>query len=368
MELTSVVLEAFAFPGPVETVTAHPGGHINRSYRVVTGGPAGRHSYLVQGLNRTVFADAAAVMTNVQLVTDHIATLGPAADECLPAQRLITLVPTTGGCRWIETADRRVWRAFPFVPNTTVRTRATLPAEAWATGKAFGSFLRLVTTLPVAEIRETIPHFHDTRWHLAALENAAAADAASRLTRARAEFLACLAHRQLADELPLAGSDGIPRRIVHNDAKIGNVLLDETGSRALAVVDLDTLMPGSALNDAGDLLRSVASPTDEDEPDLASVRAEPAMVEAALAGWFAGAGEVLSGEERQAAVLAGCVITLEQAVRFLGDYLSGDLYYRVADPEQNLRRARNQLTLLRSLLAQRASLERIAASHISSTH
>ncbi len=360
MELTPAALRAFAFDGRVQAIAPQPGGHINRSYCVETAGAAGPRSYLLQQLNPRVFRDPAAVMSNIGAVTAHIATHRAGSSALLPAQRRLTLVPTTSG-NWFEAPDGTVWRAFPFIRGARVRTRAETPAHAEAAGLAFGAFLSWLSSYDGPALTDTIPHFHDTDRYFDGLERAAQKDAQQRLPYARAELRDCLGHRDLVASLPRAGDAGIPRRVVHNDAKLANVLLDAAGERPVAVIDLDTVMQGSALSDAGDLLRSLASPTEEDETELGRVRAEPEFVRAVLTGWVTGAAETLSATEREAAVLAGCVITLEQAVRFLTDYLVGDSYYGAADPEQNLRRTRTQLRLLDSLLAQRSAFERVAA-------
>lgn len=366
MELTPTELRQFAFGGTIRAIAPQPGGHINRSFRVETTGAAGLGIFLVQRVNTRVFRNPAALMANIAAITRHIAVLGPEATALLPAQHRIMLVPTTSGQQWLEAQDGSVWRAFPHIAGAT-HARAAQPSEARAAGQAFGAFLRLMDSYSGEALVQTIPHFHDTAWYFGELERVAAADPQGRFAGAESEFRICLAQRALASALPHPGIDGVRQRVVHNDAKIANVLFDREDGHPLAVIDLDTTMPGSAFADAGDLLRSMASPASEDEADLSKVRAEPALVEAVLEGWYEGAGEALSEAERSGAVLAGCVITLEQAVRFLADHLAGDTYYPITDPAHNLRRARTQLALLASMLTQRASLERRAARHTTPT-
>jgi Ser/Thr protein kinase RdoA (MazF antagonist) len=166
--------------------------------------------------------------------------------------------------------------------------------------------------------------------------------------------------RQLADVLPpLLRSGAVPSRIAHNDAKLSNVLFDERSDEPLCVVDLDTVMPGSALYDFGDLVRSVTSPTLEDEEDLSRVCVRVPMFEALARGYFKAAGAVLIPVERDLLAFAGRLITLEQAVRFLTDHLEGDRYYRIARPGHNLIRARTQLRLLESLTEREGELKEI---------
>lgn len=360
MELTPATVREFAFDGEPRAVTAEAGGHINRSFRVRCSTATGERQYLVQRLNPKVFPDGGAVMANISAVTNHVQTTSPGRRSCLPLQLELRLIPARSGTPWFTAADGAIWRAFPYLPGRAAEPGEISPAVAGSAGLAFGTFLALLSDYPGPPLLCTIPHFHDTAWYFDRLEDAARRDVASRTSRVAEELGLCRRHRALIRELPLAGAHGVPVRVTHNDAKVANVLLDAQAD-PLAVVDLDTVMPGSALADVGDLLRSLASPTAEDERDLAQVRAEPPLVLAALDGWFAGAGAALSDCERESAVLAGCVITLEQAVRFLTDYLQGDVYYTVMEPEQNLRRARTQLQLFRSLIAQRRELERGAS-------
>jgi hypothetical protein len=362
VELRPAEVRHFALDGVPVAVVPERGGHINRSFRVRCTSPGGERQYLVQRLNPRVFADGERVMANVSAVTAHVHASAPARRTHLPQQHELVLVPTRAGAPWFTASDGAIWRAFPWLAGTPACGRATTPAIAHATGRAFGTFLQLLSDYAGPPLACTITHFHDTARYFERLESAVAGDVAGRASRVVGELERCRRHRAVVDELPSAGQEGVPVRVIHNDAKAANVLLDAR-DRPLAVVDLDTVMPGSALSDVGDLLRSLASPTAEDEPDLSTVRAEPALVLAALAGWFAGAGTALSERERASAVLAGCVITLEQAVRFLTDYLTGDIYYAATDPEQNLRRTRTQLQLFDSLLVQRRELER-AAHHL----
>jgi aminoglycoside phosphotransferase (APT) family kinase protein len=158
---------------------------------------------------------------------------------------------------------------------------------------------------------------------------------------------------------PLLRSGVVPVRIAHNDAKLANVLLDERSGEPLCVVDLDTVMPGSALYDFGDLVRSVTSPSLEDEEDLSQVGVRVPLFEALARGYLEAVGAVLTSVERDQLVFAGRLITLEQAVRFLTDHLEGDRYYRIARPGHNLIRARTQLRLFESLTEREGELQEI---------
>ena len=347
----AAIAQRFRVEGSIAAVAPVPGGHINDSFRVDMHPERGAsRSYLLQRLNRRVFPRPELVMENVVRVARHLAQR---------SARYPALIAVRDGHEWITTSSGDVWRMFVFVPGASVRQRVHSPADARAAGQAFGEFLRLLAD-DVLPLHETLPGFHDTRARFAQLEAARSADVCHRVSDALPEFAAVQAERALADVLPpLLASGTVPMRVVHNDAKTGNVLLDEQTGAALCVIDLDTVMLGSALYDFGDLVRSATSPSAEDEEDLSRVGVRLDLFEALTQGYLEAAGAVLTGPERGLLAFAGRLITLEQAVRFLTDHLAGDRYYRIERPGHNLIRCRAQLALLRSLTRQAAVLERI---------
>jgi len=350
------VVELFTLAGKVLGIAPLPSGHINDSYRV----DAGSESYLLQRLNPQVFPDAGKVMDNVSRVTAHLTARLRAAGVVDWRRRTLALVPARTGADWVRDGAGAAWRLFGFISGTVVRERAESPADALAAGRSFGEFLRLLSDYHGAPLTETIPGFHDTAARFERLEQAVRKDARRRVAGARLEIELAMNQRRLADVLPpLLRSGAVPSRIAHNDAKLSNVLLDEPSGEPLCVVDLDTVMPGSALYDFGDLVRSAMSPTAEDEEDLSQVGVRVPMFEALVRGYLETAGTVLTPGERDLLVFAGRLITLEQAVRFLTDHLEGDRYYRIARPGHNLIRARTQLRLFESLTRREGELKEI---------
>ena len=322
------------------------GGHINDCHVVTCrggrGGGGGR--FFLQRLNPTVFPDRRRLMENVARVTEHV-------------RGELRLVPTREGATFCEDDRGDVWRLYHFIENTITRLEATSAADAELTARAFGAFQRSLAVLPGPRLHETIPGFHDTPRRVAALERAVECDAARRAAGARAEVARVRARRDLASILVQAAAGGaIPERIVHNDAKLANVLFDAASGAVRCVVDLDTVMPGLALFDFGDLVRTLATRAAEDERDLGRVRLEPELFAATAQGFLAATGDFLTGTERDLLVRAAQVIVYEQAVRFLTDHLEGDRYYRIARPGHNLDRCRVQLALLESLLEQESAL------------
>lgn len=346
------IAQRFQIEGSVAAVTPVPGGYINDSYRVRTRPDRGEttRSYLLQRLNPTVFRHPRLVMENVGRVTRHLVQ---------HSARYPALVPALGGADWISDSIGVVWRMFTFVEGAELRLRVHSLDDARAAGRAFGEFLRLVADL-TPPLHETFPGFHDTAARFDQLDVAVRIDARQRAREAQPEIAAVRAQRAYADRLPpLIASGALPIRTVHNDAKIANVLFDERSGEPVCVIDLDTVMPGSALFDFGDLVRSSTSLSSEDEADLTQVGVRVELFAALARGYLESAGRTLTGQERGLLGFAGRLITLEQAVRFLTDHLEGDRYYRIARPGHNLIRYRAQMALFRSLTEQAETLERI---------
>ena len=331
------------------------GGHINTTYRVTL--PGQPESWLLQRLNPVVFPDGLAVLRNMAAVTAHLARAAAARGED-PARTVLSLLPTAGGGPGHQAGDGAWWRLLRFIPGARAVEHATAPDQAFEAGRAFGRFHALMAGYAGAPLTETLPGFHDTAGRYDALTRAVAAAGDDRRAVTAQEVEFAVSRRHLATQLtaPLAGGV-LPGRIAHNDAKIANVLLELDSGRALAVVDLDTVMPGTPLFDVGDLIRSLTGTTPEDHPDPTDVELRPAFF-AALAEGFLGAG-ALGTAERARFVTAGLVITYEQGLRFLTDFLEGDRYYRTTRPGQNLDRARVQFALVRALEAHRPALEQL---------
>jgi aminoglycoside phosphotransferase (APT) family kinase protein len=356
----AAVLARFAVRGPLVSLEPHTSGLINYSWLARCESPAGPRRYLLQQINRHVFHHPEEVMENMARVTGHVARQlaregAPDADR-----RVLTLVPTREGRTHHRDEAGETWRLLPWLERTRPIEHATTQAEARETARAFGRFLAQLRDLPGPPLHETIVGFHDTPARLAAFARVVAADRVGRGDSCRAEIAALRERGPLAAALARPASRGhIPVRPTHNDAKIANVLFDEGTGEALCVIDLDTVMPGLSLHDFGDLARSGVSDSDEDERDLSRVAVRAAFFEALARGFVEGAGEALSPGERSLLVTGAEVIVYEQAVRFLGDYLDGDRYYRTTRPGHNLDRARNQIRLLEELEARGPELRRI---------
>lgn len=355
------VVGQFALPGEVVSFEALPGGHINASFRVCTKAAGAPQEFLLQQVNPRVFQDGAAVMRNVSLVTQYLARHARSIRGGEWRRYVLELIPTMAGDSWHPAKDGSVWRVYRYIGGARTYERVPSLRHAEAASRAFGLFLARMAEYDGPPLAATIPGFHDTAARFDALEHAAARDPMGRRAECAAELEQVLAGRPLSTVLPPLLADGsVPVRIVHNDAKLANVLFDAASDEPLCVIDLDTVMPGSALHDLGDLVRSMVTAAAEDEAEPSRVEADPAAFEAIVRGYSAGAGDALTRTERSLPVFAARLIVVEQAARFLSDHLEGDCYYRVDRPGHNLQRARAQIALFASLTAQEAALTRIA--------
>lgn len=340
----------FAIDGAVSRVEPHAGGHIHDSFVVTT--PARR--WFLQRMNTRVFQEPERVMDNIASVTEFLARAAP------PTGRALTTVQARNGGWLARNALGECWRMFEFLEGTVTRATAANAADAELTARAFGAFQRRLAAYDGPQLHVTIPRFHDTGRRLRAFERALQTDTHHRAAGAAEPAAFALARRALATTLSDAQARGdAVRRIAHNDAKIANILFDETSGDPLCVVDLDTVMPGLSLYDFGDLVRSMASPGDEDEPDPSRVHVEPDRFAAIVHGYLAGTDGLLTAAERRLLPAAAETIVYEQGLRFLADHLEGDAYYRITRPGQNLDRGRAQFALLASLESQRAEFTRL---------
>jgi len=312
---------------------------------------------LLQRINADIFSDPAAMAANAAAVSTRIDHALEKQGNHDPRHRLVFLNDAKG-CSWLQDSNGGVWRCLVFVSDARPADAAN-PAEVHAAAQALGRFPGLVAGGTGPKLKEILPGFHDTPARLSALRSAAATDSCGRLESCHQQYERLVVLAALADRLP-PGS--LPVRPVHNDAKLDNVLVDATTGQALCVIDLDTTMPGFAPHDFGDLVRSSVTGCPEDEPDLEHVSIRETVFRDLTAGYLSGSRDWLTEVERNLLVDGALVITYEQALRFLTDYLAGDVYYRIDDSGHNLRRARAQLCLLEKLLISENDLSRIVAS------
>ena len=325
------IANEFALSGPVASVRRFGAGHINETFLVATP----RRDYIVQRINRTVFPAPQQLMDNVIAVSTHLG--GRLVPQLVAARR--------GG--WLVCAGDDVWRAWIRLSGGATIGHPT-PARAASAAQLLGRFHVALADLNPSMLHETLPDFHDPARRLAGLRDVVDADPCGRADGVGAEIAAAFAAARLvgtADELIAS----VPCRVAHNDAKLDNVVFRD--GEAVCLVDLDTVMPSAWFWDVGDLVRTACTRAAEDDARPGRAVVDPALYHAVLDGYRDGLSTGVSPAdgEVEALELAGAIATYEQALRFLTDWIAGDVYYRTSRPGQNRDRARAQLALLASM-------------------
>jgi len=332
-------------------------GHINDTYCVVFNQGGTRVRYIFQRVNHSIFKNPAALMENIQRVTTHL--VGKVAGEPDPSRRVLTLIPARDGAAYYRDDTGNFWRAYIFIEAARGYDAVEKPSQALSAAKAFGRFQKLLADLPAPRLNDTIPDFHHTPKRFATLEKAITDDVANRAINAKVEIEFALRHKAICSALLDAK---LPERVTHNDTKFNNVLLDDATGEGICVIDLDTVMPGLALYDFGDMVRTTTSPAKEDERDLSKVTMQFPMFEALARGYWSSAGEFLMPAEKKFLPFSGKLITFEIGIRFLTDYLSGDVYFKVRRDGHNLDRCRTQFNLVESIEAQEEKMNKLVES------
>jgi len=353
------LLGRFQLEGTLASCAAETRGHINDTFIAAFQHGPSRRRYVVQRLNSNVFKDPRAVMGNLAAVTRTLRERLRDSGATNVHRRTLTLVPTRDGGDFTVDDRGELWRAFVLIEGSRTHPAVSHPRQAYQAGRAFGAFQAQLMNYAGPRLAEVLPGFHDTRARFQALRAAVADSSRERLVRCDREVEALLRRESLASLLlDLREQGSLPERIAHNDAKIGNLLFDDATGEALCVIDLDTVMPGLAPHDFGDLVRSSVCRAAEDEGDLHRVDLEPDLFEALTSGYLETAGAFLCAAEKEALVLSSKIIVYEQALRFLTDHLEGDRYYRVARPGHNLDRSRVQIRLLERIEEREPELDR----------
>lgn len=354
------IAQQFQLPGQFISAQPYGNGYINDTYAAVYQVGDQTRRYIHQRINHDIFKDPVSLMENVWRVTRHLQQKLADLGLSEPQRRSLTLIPTHDGALYYQDGAGNFWRTYDLIEGAQSYDAATSPEQAYQAGKAFGQFQRLLADLPPPRLIETIPDFHHTSKRFAALERAIEADVRNRARLAKPEIEFALSREAMTGVLlDLQQQGQLIEQITHNDTKINNVLFDLTTGEGICVIDLDTVMPGLALYDIGDMIRTATCPVPEDERDLTKVRLEVPIFEALVRGYMEAAGDFLSQTDKDHLIFSGKLITFEMGIRFLADYLAGDTYYKIQRPDHNLDRCRTQLALIRSIEAQESQLSRI---------
>lgn len=332
----------FAAEGEFHTAAPYGQGHINSTFLVETA----KHRYILQRINHHVFHEPEHVMHNIVLVTEYLRERIVAMGGD-PLRETLTVIPAKDGKSFVHTQEDEYYRMYRFIEGAQAYQTVERPEHFYNAARAFGRFQNMLADFPAAELYETIPRFHDTPNRYTLLRQAIADDKAGRAADAKAEIAFALEREQGADEISGAIARGdIPLRVTHNDTKFNNIMIDDKTGEGICVIDLDTVMPGSLLYDYGDSIRFGASTAAEDETDLSKVEMDLALFEQFTRGFLCEMHQSMTPEEQRLLPAAARMMTLECGVRFLTDYLDGDVYFKTHRPGHNLDRARNQFKLV----------------------
>ena len=358
MENLEQIVAQFNINGEVAEIKPLGNGLINTTYKVKTAAD-NTPDYVLQHINNAIFPDVEMLMNNIIAVTSHIRKKLEAANTTDINRKVLTFVPAKDG-KYFYFDGEKYWRIMEFIPDAVTKSAVT-PESSYEVGRTFGNFQATLADIPV-QLGETIKDFHNMEFRLQQLHEAVAEDKAGRVAEVK-DLLDELEKR--ADEMckaeRLHREGKLPKRVCHCDTKVDNMMFDKDGN-VLCVIDLDTVMPNFVFSDFGDFLRSAANTSVEDEKDLSKVNFNMDIFKAFSRGYIESAGVFLTPVEVENLPYAAKLFPYMQAVRFLTDYINGDTYYKIAYPEHNLVRTREQFKLLQSVEAHEQEMKDYIAS------
>ena len=360
MEKINEIINRFEFSGSLVECRVFGSGHINTTYLLTFDDCGKTNKYILQQVNPNVFKNIDSLMDNIFKVTSYLRNeiRSCGGDENREA---LHYIKTRDGKNYYIAEDGSYFRSYVFVENSVTYNSVDNPDLFKASGVAFGRFQRLLSAFPAESLFETIPDFHNTekRFQTEFLP-ALAADVSGRAASCENEIEFVKARHNYCSRLvDLQAQGKIPTRVTHNDTKLNNVLFDKDSGSAICVIDLDTVMPGLALYDFGDSIRFGANTAAEDEADLSKVSINLDYFRAYAEGFLSEAGHSLNETEKSNLAFASLLMTFECGMRFLTDYLNGDVYFKTEYPEHNLVRAKNQLALVADMEKHLPEMEEI---------
>lgn len=338
-----------------DSVSRYGNGHINDTYLV-----SGKR-YILQRINTGIFKNPDRLMENIVSVTEFLKEKIKISGGDSERETL-TVIKTKDGENFLKCEDG-YYRLYPFIEGSRTIEKISSSRDLYYAGLGFGRFGKMLGDFTSERLYETIPDFHNTPKRVSALRAAIERDKSGRAKLCRAEAKAYLAAEKIAFSVTAEIEKGtVPLRVTHNDTKINNILFDETSGNPLCVIDLDTVMPGSALYDFGDALRVGAATAAEDEKDLSKVHFSKEAFGAFTKGYFEEMLPYLTEREIELLPLSAKLLTFECGIRFLTDYLNGDTYFKIHREGHNLDRARTQFCLVRDIAKKEEELSKIVSA------
>jgi len=322
-------------------------GKINDTFLVKYNQSGIEAKYILRKINKFVFKNPQYVVANSINAVDHIREKLLAENDSDLSRKVMTFIKTCTGEYYYKDDESNYWCMTLFISSAYTIDYVQTEKQAYEAAKAYGRFQKYLLDDNIQKYKYTIEEFHNLAKRLSVFNSAVTLDLAGRASKIENEISQIEEHTKINNKfIELLNSGKLPVRIIHNDTKINNVMLDEETNSGLCVIDLDTVMPGTVLFDYGDMMRTFISPVSEDEKDFTKIEIRKDIFKAMAQGYFSGLDNLLTEYERTNLLLGGMIIIYEQAVRFLTDYLMGDKYYHVEYEDQNYVRACNQLKLL----------------------
>lgn len=339
-------VDSFLFQGHAADCRRYGNGHINDTFLLTSMDGGVEHKYILQRMNTHVFQDPRGLLKNVAGVTSYLRSriLERGGD---PDRETLTLISTRDKDVCYKDSAGSWWRMYLFISGATTYDAVEKPGDFYQSARAFGNFQCLLAGYPVNELSETIPNFHNTPARLEALRNAVKLDPLGRADKVRKEIDFVLERdRDIPVIMDHLKKGDIPNRVTHNDTKLNNIMIDDQTGQAICVIDLDTVMPGASLFDYGDSIRFGANTGAEDETDLSKISLSLSLFQVFTKGFLEGCRGSLTPTERSLLPMGAKLMTLECGMRFLTDYLEGDVYFKIHRERHNLDRTRCQLRLV----------------------
>ena len=357
------IVDNFNVSGEVVLATNYGNGHINDTKRVVVECDGKKTEYILQRINKNVFKNPPELMENYVAVTEFLRKKIVARGG-EPDRETLNAIKTRDGKSYYCDENGDYWRLILFVVDSMSFDAVERPEQFYDSAVAFGNFQYLLKDYPADTLHETIVNFHNTPDRIRQFKEAVEKDVCKRRSEVAEEIKFVLDHEEFAGTLERAHAEGkLPLKVTHNDTKLNNILFDRRSGKPLCIIDLDTIMPGYAVNDFGDSIRFGATTALEDEADLTKVNFDINLYELYVKGFIEGAKGGLTAGELEMLPIGAMMMTFECGTRFLTDYLSGDTYFRTSRPKHNLDRARNQFKLVRDMEAKLPEMRAIVKKY-----
>ncbi len=353
------LLSNFDINGEFISCEPYGSGLINRTYVAVYSVNGKRKRFIVQRINTNLFKNVDGLMNNIKLVTEFNRNeiIRRGGD---PDRESLTLVYTKNGAAYYRTEEGDCYRVYVFIEDAKGYDVVEKPEHFYQSAVAFGKFAQLLDRFDSTQLFEVLPDFHNTVKRFDNLKKSLAADKFNRAADVKAEIDFALKHENIVGNIVnLLESGKMPSRVTHNDTKLNNVLIDTRTDKAVCVIDLDTMMPGSICYDFGDSIRFGCNPCLEDTPETEKVIFSTPLFEEYARGYLSVFGDAITEIEKKNLTMGAILMTYECGIRFLTDYLDGDVYFRLSRERQNIDRTRTQFKLVADMESQYDKLNSI---------